>query len=164
MTTEFYKAIKSINNEALSEEDKEELLRLFMVTNDSLIRDYIAIVFSDTHFDKAVPYILKKIKDKKLRNNNGTLIAALRELDASEHFNEFAKIICTQDYEARLWALDLIEDFVNIVPLRLKKRALNTLSSYKESSDSFQQMDDEHSRLDFINQAVEIIESSEKKV
>lgn len=160
MKTEFYKAIKSIDNEALSDDDKEELLKLFMITNNSLIRDHIAMIFSDIRYDKAIPYILKKVKDKSLYGNNGTLVAALRELDASKYFSEFVKIICTQDYEAQLWALDLIDDFSSDVSVNLKRKALKTLTSCKSSIKDFPEKDYENSRLHFINEAIKLISVS----
>jgi len=160
MKTEFYKVLKSIDNEALSEDDKDELLKLFMVTNNSLIRDHIAMIFSDVHYNKAVPYILRKIKDKRTYGNNGTLVAALRNLDANKYFNEFVNIICEQDYEARLWALDLIEDFSSAVSIKLKREALKTLTSYKSSIDSIHEGEYENSRLHFIDEAIKLINNS----
>jgi hypothetical protein len=59
MKTELYKAIKSINGDSLSDEDKDELLKLFTITNNSLIRDHLAMLFSDLHYDRAAYYILK---------------------------------------------------------------------------------------------------------
>ena len=160
MKTEFYRVIKSIDNGALSDEDKSELLKLFMVTNNSLIRDHIAMIFSDTRYNKAVPHLLKKIKDKSSYGNNGTLVAALRELDASKYFSAFVEVICTQDYEARLWALDLIEDFSSVVSINIKKKALNELTSYKSSIDGIPEAEYENSRLHFIDEAIKIISAS----
>lgn len=160
MKTELYKVIKSIDGDALSDEEKDELLKLFMITNNSLIRDHIAMLFSDIHYDRAVPYILKKIKDKSLNNNNGTLVAALRDLDARKYFNEFIKIIFTQDYEARLWALDLIEDFVNTVSTRSKVNALKMLTSYKSSTEGVHEGEYKNSRLHFVEETIKLINSS----
>ena len=160
MKTELYKVIKSIDGNALSDEEKDELLKLFMITNNSLIRDHIAMLFSDIHYDKAVPYILKKIMDKELINNNGTLVAALRDLDARKYFKEFIKIICTQDYEARLWALDLIEDFVNTVSTRSKANALKVLTFCKSSIESVHESEYKNSRLHFVEETIKLINNS----
>ena len=160
MKTEFYKVLKSIDNEALSEDDKDELLKLFMVTNNSLIRDHIAMILSDVHYNKAVPYILRKIKDKRTYGNNGALVAALRNLDANKYFNEFVNIICEQDYEARLWALDIIEDFSSAVSINLKRKALKTLTSFKSSIDGIHEVEYKNSRLHFIDEAIKLINNS----
>jgi hypothetical protein len=130
------------------------------VTNNSLIRDHIAMIFSDVRYDKAIPYILRKIKDKRMYGNNGTLVAALRYLDASKYFNEFVKIICEQDYEARLWALDIIEDFSSAVSINLKRKALKTLTAYKSSMDDIHEIEYKNSRLHFVDEAIMLINNS----
>jgi len=147
-----------MDKEALSEDDKSELLKLFMVTGNPLIRDHIAMVFADIRYDKAVRYILRKINDKKLYGNNGTLVAALGDLNASRYYNEFAKIICTQDYEARLWALGLIEDFGRVASKNLKQKALKTLTSCKSSLGTALEGAYKNSRLHFIDEAIALID------
>ena len=77
MKTELYKSIKAINIKNLNEDDKEELLRIFMVTKNDLIRNQIAFIFSDLHYDNAIPYIIKKINEKSTFHNNGSLVHAL---------------------------------------------------------------------------------------
>jgi len=81
MKTELYKAIEAIDIKNLTEDDKEELLSIFMVTKNALIRNHIALIFADLHYDKAVPYIIKKINEKSTFNNNGTLVHSLEEFD-----------------------------------------------------------------------------------
>lgn len=160
MKTELYKVIKSINSQELTDEDKEELLKLFMITENSLIRDHIAMIFSDVNYDKAVPYILKKINDKALHNNNGTLVASVRELDIRKYFNDFVKMLLTQDYEARLWALDIIEDLLGSVSIKSKKKALQILSSYKSLDNGMLEAEYENSRLHFVNESIQMISDS----
>jgi hypothetical protein len=56
MNRELYKALKGINVENLNEEGKEELLRFFIVAKTDVIRNEIAFIFSDTKFNKAIPF------------------------------------------------------------------------------------------------------------
>jgi len=86
MKTELYKAFKGIEVKNLTEENKEELLRFFMVTKDHTIRNQIAFIFSDIQYEKAVPFILKQIRRKELYNYNGSLVYALQEFDLRKHF------------------------------------------------------------------------------
>jgi hypothetical protein len=160
MKTELYKVIKSIDGDALSEEDKRDLLKIFISTNNSLIRDHIAMLFSDIHYNKAVPFIIRKIKDKRQYNNNGTLVAALRGLNAEKYFSEFIRIMLTQDYEARLWVLDLIEDCVNKVSKRSKVSALKMLTSYKASGEIADDTEYNNSRQHFVEETIKLIKIS----
>ena len=64
MKTELYRVIKEIEIKKLTNDDMEELLNFFMVTKNDLIRNHIAFIFADLHYDKAVPYIIKKINQK----------------------------------------------------------------------------------------------------
>ena len=63
-------AIKAIEIDKLAEDDLSELLRIFMVTENPLTRDHLASVFSDLHYDKAGPYIIKKAEEKDVIGNN----------------------------------------------------------------------------------------------
>jgi hypothetical protein len=87
-------------------------------------------------------------------------VAALRDLDARKYFNEFIKVICTQDYEARLWALDLIEDFVNTMSNKSKANALKTLTSCKFSIESTQEGEYNNSRLHFVEETIKLVTKS----
>jgi hypothetical protein len=160
MKTELYRVIKSIDKEALSEEDKDDLLKLFMVTNNGLIRDHIAILFSDVRYFKAAPYIIRKIKDKSTYGNTGVLVAALRNLDAGKYYHEFVNVICEQDYESRLWALDLIEDFISDVSTNVKRKALKTLTAFKSSIVGIHEAEYKNSRLHFIDEAIKLISNA----
>jgi hypothetical protein len=112
MKVELYKAIKAIEIKYLNEDDKDELINIFMGTKNVLIRNHIALIFAGLNYDKAVPYIIENINDKDTFNNNGTLVYALGDLDVKGHFISLIKIICEQEYEARLSAFGIIEDLV----------------------------------------------------
>lgn len=73
--TERYKAIKRIDIIKLNEDDKEELLRIFMGTRNPLIRNQAAFIFADLHYDKSVSYVLRKVTQKSTFNNNGSLVS-----------------------------------------------------------------------------------------
>ena len=102
MKNELHKALKGIDINKLSEDDKLELLTIFRNTKSSLIRNQIAFMFSDMQYGYAIPYIIKKINQKKLYNKNGSLVHALSDMDTKNYLIEFIRIICDQDYEARL--------------------------------------------------------------
>ena len=130
MENELYKAIKNLNIENLKQDDKEELLKIFMHTKNSLVRDHIALIFSDLNYDKAVPYILKKVCEKELINNNSTLLFALSNLNVKKYFIAFIKIICTHEYAARLMAYEIVEEYVGKVSSSVKKSALKILNEH----------------------------------
>ena len=160
MNTELYKAFKGLPVENLVEEDKEELLKFFIVTENSLIRNQIAIIFSDLRFNKAIPYLIKKINDRNLYNNNGTLVWALGKLDAEEYFINFIKIICEQEYEARLMAYDIVERFLNLTSIKDKNEALEMLESCLFEQEKVVSDKNENSTFHFLKATKKLIANS----
>ena len=109
--TEFYKAIKAINIKDLTAEDKEELLNVFASTNNHAVRNHLALVFSDLHYNEAIPSMIKKTGEQKLYNRNGTIVFALGEMETQKYFMNFIKVICEQAYEARTMAYSIIKQY-----------------------------------------------------
>jgi len=128
---ELYNAIKAIDINKLSEEEKEELLGIFMVTKNVLIRNHIALIFADLHYEKAVPYIFDKINDKSTYNKNGTLVYSLQKFELKEYCIQLIKIICDQDYEARLMAYGIVEDLAPSIPGIIKNKAFEILEAHR---------------------------------
>jgi hypothetical protein len=157
LKTELYKALKTIGEEKISESDKEELLRFFMVTKNSLIRNLIALLLSDVHYDRAVPYILEKINDKETFNDNGSLVHALRSFDMSGHLVQLVKIICEKEYEARLMAYGIVEEIMPKVKAKDREEALKILLEFQSKLESTGANNEENSTLHFIEQTIELI-------
>lgn len=129
---ELYKALETIDINKLTGEEKEELLGLFMVTKDALIRNHIALILADLHYEKAVPCILDKINDKNIYNKNGTLVYSLQEFDLGEYFIPLIKIICEQDYDARwLMAYGIVKDLASPIPGTTKSQAFEILEEHR---------------------------------
>lgn len=122
MKTELYRALKGINAETLSEEDKEELLRFFVVTESHGIRNQIAFIFSDIKYNRAIPFIIEKINDEKLAHHNGSLVFALENLDVKDYFLEFVKMVCDMEYEPRYQAFEILEKYAPGISRELEKR------------------------------------------
>jgi hypothetical protein len=127
MKSELYRCIKALDIKLLSESDKEELLRLFMVAKNDLIRDQIAFIFSDLHYEKAVPFIMEKILDKSTFHNNGSLLHALEDFDLKEYFIQLVKIICEQEYEPRLIAYGIVQEIAPSISTDSRLKALRML-------------------------------------
>jgi hypothetical protein len=157
MQTELYKAIKAIEIKNLTEDDKEELLRIFMVTTNDLIRNHIALIFSDLHYEKAVPYILKKIKEKSVSHNNGTLVYSLEAFDVKKYFIPLIKIICEHEYEPRLMAYGIVQNLAPSVPGRIKSRALKILEAHRLALEQTATDIGENSTLHFVEQTQKLL-------
>jgi hypothetical protein len=157
MQTELYKAIKAIDIKNLTEDDKEELLRIFMGTKNVLIRNHIALIFADLHYDKAVPYIIKKINEKSTFNNNGTLVFSLREFDLKKYFIPLIKIICEQEYEARMTAYDIVHGLALSIPGTVKSNALEILEEYRLMLEETATDIGEDSTLHFVEQTKKLL-------
>ena len=127
MKTELYRVIKEMDAKKLAEDDMEELLNLFMVTKNDLIRNQIAFIFADLQYAKAVRYIIKKINEKSISHNNGSLVYSLRSFDMKKYFIELIKIICVHEYELRLMAFEIVHELAPSIPNRIRDKALNIL-------------------------------------
>lgn len=155
--TELYRCIKNINIKKLNEEDKNELLNFFMITQNPLIRNHIAMIFSDIQYNKSVPFILKKIMDKNISEDNGTLVFALQNLDCKCYFISFINIICTMDYEARLMAYEIIEKYSDSISISTRRVSLKKLQEYRLKIEASSEDKGENSRLHFIEKIIELL-------
>jgi hypothetical protein len=157
MKTELYKAIKAINIKNLNDDDKEELLRMFMVTKNALIRNQIAFIFGDLHYDKAVPYIIKKINDKSTFNNNGSLVYSLQDMEVQKYFIEFIKIICVQEYESRLMAYEVVQKYAPTISNKIRSRAMKILQEHRIQLKRSAKDKGEDSTLHFVEKTKELL-------
>lgn len=157
MKTELYKCIKAIDISKLNEEDKEELLRIFMVAKNDLIRDQIAFIFSDLRYNKAVPFIFERINEASALHNNGSLVHALEELDVKDYFIPLIKIIGEHEYEPRLIAYGIVEQFAPEIPDSTKKEALKILEQYRLQLEETAIDKGENSTLHFVEKTQELL-------
>ena len=157
MKSELYKAITTIDITKLDDDDKLELLRIFMLTKNPLIYNHIAFIFSDLHYNKAIPYIIRKINHKSTFNDRGSLVFALDNLNSKKYFISFIKIICEQGYESRLMAFGIIEKYVSIISNQKKRSAFNILEKYRIKEEQSKNDKGENSRLHFIEKTEELL-------
>jgi hypothetical protein len=160
MKSELYLALKRINIERLDTDDKLELLKLFMITKSSLIRNEIAFIFADIQYDNAIPYILKKINQKDLYNKNGSLVFALTNMDTLKYFRQIIKILCDQGYEARLLAYSIIEKNKDLISKNTIESALKDLEKYEILEDQSSFDKGENSRLHFIERTKKLLQNA----
>lgn len=159
MKSELYKAFKAINVANLTEDNKEELIRIFMATRDPLIRDHISFIFSDLSYTAAIPYIIKKINEKDLRYNSGTLVLSLAELASIDYFMDFIKIICKHEYEPRLIAFGAVQRLAPMVNRKSKDKALTMLETHRKELESTMPDSGENSALHFIEKTIELLKT-----
>jgi hypothetical protein len=159
MKTELYNTLKALNIEKLSETDLQDLLSIFMVISNPLIRNYLAIVFADVHYEKAIPYLLKKIGEKDTYNNNSTLVHALGSFDMSNYLVQLAVIVCEQEYEARLMAYGIIEEIIPKAPNEDRKEAIQILKESESKLTAMKIGNGENGTLHFIENTKKLIEA-----
>ena len=158
MKTELYRTIKEIDTEKFTSDDLEELLNFFMVTRNDLIRNHIALVFAELHYDKAVPYIIKKIREKNVSHNNGTLVYSLGSFDMRKYFIELIKIICLHEYEPRLMAYEIVHELVPSISDQIKNNALKILEEQRIKLQQIATDKGENSALHFVEKTKELLE------
>jgi len=154
---ELYRALKGINAENLTDEDKEELLRFFVVTKNHVIRNRIALIFSDTKYNKAIPFIIKKINDPNLFYNNGSLVYALENLEVKDYFIEFVKIVCEMEYEPRYQAYEILRKFTPAISPEVRENALALLEERRILLEITATDKGPDSSLDFVEHSIELI-------
>lgn len=157
MKTELYKSIKALDIKNLNEDDKEELLRIFMVTKNDLIRNQIAFIFSDLHYDTAVPYIIKKINDKSTIQNNGSLVHSLEDFDLKKYFIPLIKIICEHEYEPRLMAFGIVQRLAPSISNITKRKAFKILEERRQELEKTAIDKGENSALHFVEKTKELL-------
>ena len=149
--------LKAIDIKNLTEDDKDELLRVFMVTENALLRNHIALVFANLHYDKAVPYIVKRINDKSTFNANGTLVYSLEGFDLKEYFIPLIEIICKMEYEARLQAYYIVQNLAPSIPVSIRNNALEILEAHRLSLEDAATDKGEGSALHFVEKTMELL-------
>ncbi|RFM31219.1 hypothetical protein [Chitinophaga silvisoli] len=158
MNRELYRALKGINPNALSEEDKEELLRFFVVTENHGIRDQIAFIFSDIKYNRAIPFIIEKINDEKLYHHNGSLVFALENLDVRDYFIEFVKMVCDMEYEPRYQAFELLMKYAPGISREIREKALTMLEERQQQLEVTDADKGPDSPYNFVKHSIKLIE------
>lgn len=157
MTNELFNAVKSINIEKIDEGDKQDLLRIFMVTQNHGVRNQIAMIFADLKYQEAVPYIVKKINDPEIFNYIGTLVYAIGSLDCSEYFLSFIRVLSEHKYEARLGAYDIVEKDASVVSKTIREEALDILKAFQIKEELVNVEKYENSKLHFIDATIKLL-------
>ena len=161
METGLYRALKGINAETLSEEDKEELLRFFVVTKNHGIRNQIAFIFSDIKYNSAIPFIIEKINDEKLSHHNGSLVFALENLDVKDYFIEFVKMVCDMEYEPRYQAFEILKKYVPVISSEIREKALTILQEHRKLLEVTATDKGPDSPLNFVEHSLELIKGQQ---
>jgi HEAT repeat protein len=154
---ELNKAIEAINIESLNEEDKQDLLRIFMVTKNHGVRNKIAMVFADLQYQEAVPYIVKKINDPDLFNYVGTLVYSIGYLNCGKYFLTFIRVLSEHEYEARIEAYDIVEKYAGAVSKPTRTAALKALKDFQAKEELADVEKYENSKLHFIDAAIKLL-------
>ncbi|WP_052476292.1 HEAT repeat domain-containing protein [Cohnella kolymensis] len=72
------------------------LIKYLKLTDNSILRNEIAIALSDIGSQEAVEPLIEMLKDPKTLGNRGTLLFALRPFDYTEHLDGTDKVIDRQ--------------------------------------------------------------------
>lgn len=157
MNTEIYRVFKAINIDSLCKDDMDELLRFFLVTRNDLIRNHIAFIFADLQYEKAVPYILKKINEKGLAQTNGSLVFSLTSFDMSKYFIQLVQIICNHEYEPRLMAYDIIQKHISSMSLLDRNKSIMMLEERRRELEEMGEEMGENGALHFVEKTIELL-------
>jgi len=155
LNTELFRAIMSMDIKNLNDEDKRELLNIFNFTRNAAIRDQIALMFAETNYNEAVPFIIEKINDGEVFNHTGTLVYSLLELDSKQYFIDLIKIICEQAYESKAMAFSIVSKLTPSIQNTDLDKALKLLHDYKAKIDNSGISDDD--TINIINSTITVL-------
>ena len=157
LKTELYRSFKELDLQKLTEQDNEDLLKIFNVVDNVLIRDQIAFIFADLKYEKAVSSIIRRIKEKDAIHNNGSLVYALQSFEMDAYFIDLIDIICDMEYEARLMAYELIETMQSHIDDDAKKNGLKKLQHCRSVQDHNSNDTGENSTIHFIEATIKLL-------
>lgn len=103
--------------------DAKPLLKELLYSTNQWVRDAAAISLGDLKANEVVPEIMDLINNPNNKENNGSLIYALRNLEVKDFFLDFIKLLSSH-LESRDLALDIIEANLYKVSTDIQKQAL----------------------------------------
>lgn len=108
--TMFEEILTKIKLESINEENLSDLITTLETTDDSILRNRIALLLSDIGCDMAVPTLLSLISKEELKNKRGTLIHCLANLRlTTEQILEVAPLLYQGNYEVQKEVCELIK-------------------------------------------------------
>lgn len=84
-----------------------------MSTNNSRLRNSIAITLSDIGNEEVVKPLIDIINDPKTLGNRGTLLYALKPFDCSDYLETLIYHLITGNYEVQMESYELIKENIN---------------------------------------------------
>ena len=108
--TMFEEILTKIKLESINEENLSDLITTLETTDDSILRNRIALLLSGIGCDMAVPTLLSLISKEELKNKRGTLIHCLANLRlTTEQILEVAPLLYQGNYEVQQEVCELIK-------------------------------------------------------
>ena len=108
--TMFEEILTKIKLESINEENLSDLITTLETTDDSILRNRIALLLSGIGCDMAVPTLLSLISKEELKNKRGTLIHCLANLRlTTEQILEVAPLLYQGNYEVQKEVCELIK-------------------------------------------------------
>ncbi|WP_118976823.1 hypothetical protein [Taibaiella koreensis] len=159
MKSALYNAIRSISLNEFEAADKKELLSIFIHTDNALLRNHIAFIFSDLNYTESIPHIIQKIKERALYNANGSLVFALENMDTLPYFLEIIEIVCEQGYEARLAALEIIQKDLGSISDTVREEVRSVINKHMKMEIKQESEVKENSKLHFMEEVKTMLDN-----
>ena len=123
-TTELLSQLDSSDRQTLVEAAKElafrqeksaasRMLAILRSTNDSIIRNAVAIALSDLKEQRAFDLLIELLQDERTRSNRGTLLYALGAYDGAPVLPKLVEFVISGNFESSRQALSLIAGIEN---------------------------------------------------
>lgn len=159
MSSEINRIFDSIIKEKLSPNDMEVLLDIFRATNNVWLLNKISFIFADLKYEKAKPFLLKKIFESDMYGKNGSLVFSVIDLFTIYDLDSAIKILTSQDYECRISVFDFLENLFPKLNDKQKKKALKMLYGSRQIEELKEENKTEYleSTLHFIDSAIKLL-------
>lgn len=109
------------------------LIKHFQSTNNSILRNEIAMALSDIGCAEAVEPIINMIMSKETIKNKGTLLYALESLEYSSHVELLVDLLNDDSFEVSRQALILIEFIIKDIPDEIRQKCVMKIKTNIEN-------------------------------
>lgn len=116
-------------------------------TENSIIRNALAIALSDMRDERAIEPIVELLEDPKTLGNRGTLLYALEPFDCTSHLETLVRQFLTGNFEVQAGAYQLIESMGATIPVTQLNKALIQIEKQLMELKRQQQLHEELSEL-----------------
>ena len=124
------------------------LIKYLMSTDNSILRNTIAMALSDIGSTEAVEPIINMIKHPKTIGNRGTLLYALEPFDYSAYIELLVELLNEDNFEVSRQSLTLIKSIAKDISEEIRQRCITKIKNEIENLQD---------KIDFLSESLDVL-------